>query len=132
MEIPSTMPEQISIIKELEISYRTLHHDAILRDNYSGRNIKIPFESITNKYRDYLKPAISSISLTYEDQLKYKYKPKLVSEDLYGTTEFWSDILILNNCFSVYAFKPKIIKVYNPNIFKTLLNEILILEGVFV
>ena len=52
----------------------------------------------------------------------------MVSEELYGTTEFWDQILILNNAFSIIDFKPKVLKVYDPERLKLYLNEIMILE----
>jgi hypothetical protein len=53
----------------------------------------------------------------------------MVSFDLYGTCEFWNDILILNECFSTYEFKPTTLKFYDPTQMKEYLNEILILES---
>ena len=59
-----------------------------------------------------------------------RYKPKTLSYVLYGTTEFWNDILILNECKSIIDFTPKKIRYYDPNRLKTYLNQILILEGI--
>lgn len=128
MEIPSTLPEQVSLIKDLEISYRTLHPSVYLHDKDSNRTIRIPFSSIINKYKDYLSGIIMEIELNEDEQAQYLYKPKLLSEDLYDTTELWDTILILNDCQSVINFKPKLVKVYDPTELKTLLNEIMLIE----
>lgn len=128
MEIPSTMPEQVSLIKDLEISYRTLHPSVYLHDKDSNRTIRIPFSSIVSKYKDYLSEIIMEIDLNEEEQVMYLYKPKLLSEDLYDTTELWDTILVLNDCPSVIDFKPKLIKVYDPTELKPLLNEIMLIE----
>ena len=51
--------------------------------------------------------------------------------DVYGTTEFWNDILILNNCTSIREFDPKPdkeITFYDPEYMKAILNEIMIIE----
>lgn len=132
MAIPSTMSKQISEAEDLELSYRVLHPSAILHDDMTNSNIKIPFSSLTNKYKDFLSKIIITIDLTDEMELKYRYKPKAVSQDLYNTTEFWNDILILNNCFSTYQFTPKKLKIYDPENLKKYLNEILILEKIIV
>ena len=129
MNIPASMNEQIENAKSLEISYRTLREQAILKDKISGRNIQIPFSSFTNKYKDFLNTIIVDVSLTDEERAKYRYKPKMVSYDLYNTTEFWNDLLIINNFFSLSEFQPgETMKVYDPNKLKDYINEIMIIE----
>lgn len=128
VQIPATITEQIEQAKEYEISYRVLHPSATLHDNDSNRDIIFPFSSILNKYKDFLFKIIIEMNLSEEDILKYEYKPKLLSEELYGTTELWDTILILNGFVSVSEFKPKKIKVYDPNRFKSFINEIMFLE----
>lgn len=130
MTIPSTIPEQIDLIKELEISYRTLHPNAILTDNQTGRIINIPFNSIISKYRNFLDTLIIQIILDENLQNKYQFKPKLVSNDFYKTTELWDSILILNNAISLFDFKPTVLKLYDPNRLKDALNEIIVLENI--
>lgn len=128
MSIPVTITEQINDAEKWEISYRTLHPSAILKDEFSSRNIEIPFSSLTNKYRHFLSKIVRTTTLDEKLQARYKQRPKLVSYDLYGTTELWNDILILNNCFSTIEFNPVTIKAYNPDKLKEYINEILILE----
>lgn len=126
--IPGTITDQISDAEELEISYRTLHPAAIIIDSESERNIRIPFSSIISKYKDFLSEIVISVELTEEEQLHYQYKPKALSEDMYGTTELWDSLLILNNCKSVIDFTPKVVKMYDPEEFKAYLNEVMIIE----
>lgn len=130
MSIPASMDKQISTAKNWEISYRVLHPSAIIKDEFSSRNIEIPFSSLTNKYKDFLSKITKTVKLDDELIAKYRYRPKMVSQDLYGTTEFWNDILILNHCFSVSDFQPKVITVYDPSKLKEYINEILILENI--
>lgn len=126
---PATMTEQISNIKSMEISYRVLHPTMKLTDKQSGRTIEIPFMSLVNKYKDFLSKAVEEVELDDALQLKYQYNPKGVSFDLYGTTELWDVILILNNAKSIIDFTPKKLKYYNSSKLKPLLNELMILEG---
>lgn len=130
LSIPSTMVEQVSNIKDLEISYRVLHPTVVIHDVNTDRNIQIPFSSLTDKYRDFLSTITVTIELDDINMTKYRYRPKMVSEELYGTTEFWNDILILNKCKSVSEFYPRKLTVYDPDKFKAYINEIMILEGV--
>lgn len=126
--IPGTVTEQINDAKSLEISYRTLHPSVIVIDKETNRVIRVPFSSIISKYKNYLSRIIISYKLNEKEQIKYAYKPKAFSEDIYGTTELWDTLLILNNCKSVMDFTPKTIKMYDPREFKSYLNEILIIE----
>ena len=128
MSIPSTITEQVYEAKSLDISYRTLHPAAVILDEQTGRNIQIPFSSLINKYKDFLHEIIIEIPLSEKEKEIYMFKPKMLSEDLYGTTELWDTILILNNVVSVSEFKPDVVKVYDHNRLKKYINEILILE----
>ena len=127
--IPSTVDEQYEYGKSLEISYRALHHDAYLYDKQSNRTIRIPFMSILSKYSDFLDEIIVEQELTLDEQRVYRWNPKKMSEDFYGTTEFWFMLLVLNNYKSVIEFQPKnYVKMYDTDKFKRYLNEIMILE----
>lgn len=128
MQIPGTVPEQIEMMSEMEISYRTLHDYMRIINEQKNKEIIVPYESFTNEYRDFLETIIVEVELLPKEQIKYQYKPKTLSYDLYGTTEFWSDILILNRCYSLAMFRPETVRVYDPAKFKTFLNEIMILE----
>ena len=125
MAIPSTLTEQIKEARKLEISYKTLHDSCVINNKQDENSIEIPFSSITNKYRVYLNQSVVQIQLTEEEERIYMYNPKMLSLDLYGTVEFWSDLLKLNNAVSILDFKPSMVKIYNPSSFKQCLNEIL-------
>lgn len=129
MPIPVSIDDQVMQHGDLEISYELLHPDAVIRDNNSDTLIRVPFSSLTNKYRDYLSKIITKFELTSYEETYYMFKPKLLSQKLYGTTEFWNDLLIINDCYSTLDFKPKgSVKIYDQYEFKKYLNEILILE----
>lgn len=126
--IPASITEQVDQVKDLEISYRILHPGATIHDVNNERYVKFPFSSIINKYKDFLYNIIQTIELSEEEQDYYQFKPKMLSEDLYGTTELWDTILILNDVVSVSEFKPKKLKLYDPSKFKKYLNEIMLME----
>ena len=50
------------------------------------------------------------------------YKPKTVSYELYGTTELWLAILRLNGMRNITEFHQPIIKIYNANSLKELID----------
>ena len=62
----------------------------------------------------------------------YRFKPKKLSYDLYGTTELWDALLELNQMYSIIEFDREKYKVFDPREFKTALNEIMILKDVLV
>lgn len=129
MDIPSTMRQQVEEATNLEISYRVLHPPLYVYNEETEETVEIPFSSLLNKYRDYLSNIIISVPLDEVLQNKYRFKPKMISTELYGTTELWDTILILNNTFRVSEFQPKVLKVYDPNRLKEYINTILIIEG---
>lgn len=130
MIVPATVPEQVSLAKDMEISYRTLHPSLVISNVKDDDVIRVPYSSIINKYKDFLSTIVVEIKLDDAMREKYMYKPKMVSNELYGTTELWSEILILNNAYSVIEFRPRVLKCYDPNRFKSFINEIILLEDV--
>lgn len=129
MDIPSNLLEQISDVKELEISYRMLHDSAYLNDESTNSTIEIPFYSLIDKYKDILNDIVITVNLDDRLSRQYLFNPKLLSYHLYGTVELWSEILRLNNLAFISEFKPVQVKIYDPNKLKPFLNEILILES---
>lgn len=126
--IPVDLPDQVSTARNLEISYDVLHPKALLTDKKSGDTIRIPYSSVTSKYKDYLSTIVISKEYTNEDKRKYWYKPKTASYDLYGTTELWDTLLILNYYTCISQFTPNVLRYYDPERLKRFLNEILIIE----
>lgn len=127
MEFYTTITELINSVKDMEISYRNLHTNMYI----SNKNeiIKIPYKSIIRTYMPFLQKTVIEVNIPDTEINKYKYKPKKISYDLYGTTELWSAILELNNLYSTIDFNISKIKLFDPNEFKRLLNEILIMEN---
>lgn len=132
MAMSVTLTEQIDRANRSELGYRDLHPSAIMYNEETGTTIEVPFSSYTEKYRDYLSAILVRRYMSERDCAKYRFRPKMLSVDLYGSAEFWNDILVLNNCGSVKEFQPikdKPTLFYDPKRLKTYLNEILILEG---
>lgn len=125
----ASISDLIKSVEDMQLSYRKLHSYATIQSGENGEYIKIPFDSITKKYMDFLSK--SAIPATFNDTeiSTYRYKPKRLSLDLYGTTELWHALLELNNIYSVVEFTlEKQIMVFEPKTVKKLLNEVMILE----
>lgn len=128
MAFYSTISELIESIDDEEISYRNLHTNAYIKNN--DEVIKIPYKSIVSEYMPYLKETAIEADFTDDEKEMYRYKPKMLSNDLYDTTELWSALLELNNMVSITDFQTDKIKVFDPDELKELINEIMILEEI--
>ena len=122
----STINELISLGKQLKISSETMSIKEIVTNTHNERFI-VNFTSVIDRYYDILLDHTSVVKLTDEEYLRYRYKPKLLSEELYGTQELHSLLLRLNHITSVIQFDFTELRVFNTNIIK-LINEIMILE----
>ena len=130
MAFYATIQELIDSVKDMEISYRNLHTNVYIKNK--DDTIKIPYKSIIMEYLPYFKSSVVELKLSPEEVSKYRFKPKKLSYDLYGTTELWSALLELNQLYSIIEFNKEVYKVFEPKEFMTLLNEVLILEDVLI
>lgn len=128
--VPVTLTDQVKAIRNIDISYDALHPKALLHDAKTDTTIKIPYSSLSNKYKDYLSTIILTKELTEDEKRNYWYKPKSASYDIYRTTELWDMLLIINHYTSIAQFTPTVLKYYDPNKLKAFLNEIMIIEKV--
>lgn len=130
MSLHATMQELIEWGKTQEISHRNLSKDAYITYADSGNIIEIPLNALMSEYRYFLKPYVVEANMNDEELYKYQFKPKTMSFDLYGTTEYWSVLLLINNCISKIDFNMKKVKVLDPKRIRGFTNEVLILEKV--
>lgn len=122
----STIRDTIELGKELEITSNTLHYKKVITNSNNEKFI-FSISSIFDKYYELMKERTMTIELTDDEYRKYIYKPKLLSLDLYGTTELDFLLLRLNNMTSCIYFNKQTFKVFDKDI-TTLLNEIMIHE----
>ena len=126
----ATIDDLIDWGKEQEVSYRNLHKGAYITDLQSGDVSRIPLNYIMSDYRYFLEPYIIEVEMNDEELYLYQYKPKSLSYKLYDTTEYWSVLLMINNCVSKIDFNKQKIKVLDPKKVLAFVNEVLILEKV--
>ena len=130
MALPTTMPDAIKLQEERIINYRILNKYTKMHNIETDDNLIIPIDSIVNKYRNFLEDSVKTTKMTDEEWFTYILRPKSLSLRLYGTTEFWHVLLLLNGCKSTIDFDLKTVKYYDRRTLYTKLNEILIIEGV--
>ena len=61
-------------------------------------------DNIADKYAVELEENKRSIELNTKEYYKYRYNPKLLSYDIYGTTELWFFILMANELYTAIEF----------------------------
>lgn len=80
--------------------------------------------NVINDYMTELKNACVNVELTYEQQLAYHYKPKLLCYDVYGNPELYFIILLLNDMADVKEFTKTTVKMLKKDHMSTLLSYI--------
>lgn len=128
-QIYDTMEEQIEDELEEMLGYRNLRKYVKVKDIQTKTLLVVPHTSITNEYRYFLQDHIVTIDLSDEEYLRYRKNPHALSADIYGTTQYWALILELNHCKSRINFDKRQIRVYNPDTFETVIEEIMDKEG---
>lgn len=105
--------------KKETLSLRNFYETLLVGDvNNSDHIFKIPINDFFIKYRKEL----DTIVQYYSVPQSMFYKPKTVSYELYGTTELWLSILRLNGMRNITEFHQPIIKIYNANSLKELID----------
>ena len=79
-------------------------------------NLIVNGQGILDRYYRELDQFKVSVDLGPSDYRKYRFNPKLLSYNLYGTTELWFLILHANEISSVSEFDLQKIYFYNINI----------------
>ena len=123
----STIQNIISAGKELKICNRELSLKSVMTNSANEKYV-VNITNLFEKYYEILLDNTVIVVLTDEEYLKYRFKPKVLSYDLYGTKELHYMLLRLNYVYSVINFDFKELRVFNTNILN-LLNEIMILEN---
>lgn len=73
--------------------------------------IVFPVHHITNDFLYELKKDCLTVTLSDEEWVKYRYRPKILANDVYGTTEVYFLILLLNDMCDIKEFDGKVLKM---------------------
>lgn len=123
----STIKAMIQNGKEEKMTSNQLSLKTVIT-NSSGQKFVVNLFNLFEKYYDILLDNTVTVVLTEDEYLKYRFKPKLLSKDLYGSKDLYYLLIRLNNIYTVIEFDFKEVKVFNTNIV-SLLNEIMVLES---
>ena len=85
-------------------------------ENSNNQKMLVNFDNLVIKYMPELKSIKTKVSLSTKEYAKYKYNPKLLSFDIYGTTELWFLILEANELHSATQFNNQVIYLFRTDI----------------
>lgn len=122
----STIKSMIEAGKGMQNTANDFHFKHVI-ENSKGEKFIVNMNALFEKYYSLMLDNAVMVTLSNEDYHKYRYKPKIMSLDLYGTTELYFLLLRLNNMVSVTQFDRTELKVFDQSIVK-ILNEISIHE----
>lgn len=105
------------------ISYRKY---SILERSITDDSLVYSIDNIIYPYMDEINQKRQIVTLSDSDVLKYKFKPKLFSYDVYGSTEIFFVILAMNGMYGIKEFtlEDKQLYALHPRDLNTLLNNI--------
>jgi hypothetical protein len=96
--------------------------------NSSGEMFIVNMFNLYEKYYEILLDDVVTATLSEEEYNKYRFNPRLLSFDLYGTQELHYMLLRLNHVYSVINFDFTEVRVFKPTIISKI-NEIMVLES---
>lgn len=102
----STIDEFISFKDDNTFSY----HNMSFRDKYD--NISYPIKNIIDDYMDELMElVVEDVNLTDTEYLKYRYKPRILANDIYDNPDLDFIILAVNGICNMKEFDSRTINL---------------------
>jgi hypothetical protein len=123
----STIKDIITDGLEQKMTNRELSIKHIIT-NSAGEMFVVNMFNLFEKYYEILLDYVVIAVLSEEEYKKYRFQPRLLSYDLYGTQELHFMLLRLNYVYSVINFDFTEVRVFKSDIIG-LINEILVLEA---
>ena len=120
----NTIETTIQNNRDYPTNYSNLSILALLKNNNDEDSIEVPYDNALYMYLDELKNASMLVSLDDGQYTRYKYRPDLLSFDLYGTMEYDYVLLALNDIISPKYFDKKVIRVIHADYIQQLVSLI--------
>lgn len=112
----STLTDFIQGYNVESIRINLYYLQQIFSDDKMKRKILVNESGIYEKYLEELEANKETVVLSTEEYHKYRYNPKLLSYDIYGTTELWFLILAANEMYTITDFDTRSLYLYNTGI----------------
>lgn len=93
-----SLEDFVNVGEDTTITYNTMS----MSENVG--NIRFPILNVIDDYIEELESMSEYVSLTEDQKFKFKYRPKLLAEYLYGNGELYFIILLINGICNVKEF----------------------------
>lgn len=113
-----TVEEFISFKDDTTISYNNLS----FRERYD--NISFPIKNILDDYFDELMELTQEVTMNETEFIKYRYRPRLLANDLYDNPDLDFLILAINDICNMKEFDSKTIKLIKTSDLEDFLTSI--------
>lgn len=126
-----TLSQFINFKDSDSVTYRTL---SVLNRSITNSKLVYSIDNLVYNYMDEINAKKKILSLKVEERLHYAYKPKLLSYDIYGTTETYFIILAMNGMCNLKEFdlENSRLNVLMPSDMSDLISKILNAENQFI
>lgn len=105
----STITDMIKVGKSIDLTYSKLStHDMV-------GDIEFINHHLLFSYKDYISRFTVLVTLTDKEFLKYQFNPKLLAYDIYGSTDLYFVLLIVNDLMSEKEFSLRTFKLIKPD-----------------
>lgn len=108
-----TIDQFIQTEQNKSVKYPNYYYQKVISED--DLHVIMNYQSIMDRYVQYIRDYITEIELSQEEMRKYRYNPKRLSFNLYGTTSYWWSIIFANQIHSLTEFdfsRDNIIKVF--------------------
>lgn len=108
-----TIDQFIQTEKNKSVKYPNYFYQKVISED--DLHVIMNYQSIMDRYVQYIRDYITEIELSQEEMRKYRYNPKRLSFNLYGTTSYWWSIIFANQIHSLTEFdfsRDNVIKVF--------------------
>lgn len=108
-----TIDQFIQTEQNKPVKYPNYYYQKVISED--DLHVIMNYQSIMDRYVQYIRDYITEIELSQEEMRKYRYNPKRLSFNLYGTTSYWWSIIFANQIHSLTEFdfsRDNVIKVF--------------------
>ena len=116
-------------VEELRVD--AFHLKEVFFQDGMNHKIVVNGDNIADKYAIELEENKKTVEFTTKEYYKYRFNPKVLSYDLYGTTELWFFILMANELYSITEFDLRKLVLYDASVI-TKFNKMLELDQEFL
>ena len=129
-ELTSTVEDFIEMGASDEMTYKNFS----ILVNFIGESSVVEYaqDNVIYDYIDELMEKSVVFELSDDDYIKYRYKPKLLSYDIYGTTELYFVIMALNGICNIKDFNKRKLNLLYKSDLLNILNEIYSAESDYI